>query len=161
MNLSIEASNLEDGVLLKNLFLQPDVLEYFPMYDLREVEDSVRIWEFFCKKGASLTAYYEGKACGFAFLNLQGYKKFSHQCLITILVDDAFRNRGIGTQLLKELFKLAKETFQLEMLHLEVYDTNPAIRLYQRMGFKKFGFHKNFIKEKDQYIGKIFMEHSL
>ncbi len=131
------------------------------MYDLREIEDSVRVWEIFCRKGASLTAYVGDDLCGIAFLNLQGYKKFEHQCLITIIVDQKYRNRGLGTKLLAELFLLAKNTFQMEMLHLEVYETNPAVNLYRRLGFTEFGIHKTFIKDNKQYIGKIFMEKAL
>ncbi|NGX48098.1 MAG: hypothetical protein K1000chlam3_01487, partial [Chlamydiae bacterium] len=119
------------------------------------------VWEIFCRKGASLTSYFDGEACGLAFLNLQGYKKFTHQCLITILVDQKYRNKGIGTKLLEELFLLAKKPFELEMLHLEVYETNPAINLYRRLEFTEFGIQKKFIKENGRYIGKIFMERSL
>lgn len=158
MSIEIQVSKINDGELFKNLLLQPDVLQYFPMYDVREIDDSVRVWEIFCHKEASLTAYLDNERCGIAFLNLQGYKKFAHQCLITIIVDQKHRKKGIGTRLLKELFKLAKEKFQMEMLHLEVYETNPAITLYKRMGFTEFGLQKRFIKEKNHYIGKILMQ---
>ena len=161
MSLEIEVSQIKDGELFKRLLLEPDILQYFPMYDVREIDDSIRVWEIFCRKGASLTSYFDGKACGLAFLNLQGYKKFAHQCLITILVDEKHRNKGIGTKLLEELFLLAKKPFELEMLHLEVYETNPAINLYQRLGFTEFGAQKKFIKEDGHYIGKIFMERPL
>lgn len=157
----IRISELSDGEMFKHLLQQPDVLEYFPMYDLREIEDAVRVWEIFCKKQASLTSVVDDTPCGLAFLNLQGYKKFAHQCLITIIVDEAYRNRGIGTKLLAELFKLSKETFQLEMIHLEVYQTNPAINLYRRLGFTEFGCHPKFIREPDRYIDKIFMQRDL
>lgn len=161
MNLKIDESQIKDGELFKRLLLEPETLQYFPMYDVREIEDSVRVWEIFCRKGASLTSYFDGEACGLAFLNLQGYKKFTHQCLITILVDQKYRNKGIGTKLLEELFLLAKKPFELEMLHLEVYETNPAINLYRRLEFTEFGIQKKFIKENGRYIGKIFMERSL
>lgn len=159
--LKITFSSIEDGELFKNLLLQPDVLQYFPMYDLREIEDSVRIWEIFCRKKASLTAIKDGNRCGLAFLNLQGYIKFSHQCLITIIVDQKYRGQGIGKKLLEDLCILAKEGFQMEFLHLEVYETNPAINLYRRMGFVEFGIQKKFIKENNHYIGKIFMQRDL
>ncbi len=158
MSLEIKESVLEDGELFNRLLQQPDVLEYFPMHDIREIEDSVRIWELFCKKGASLTSFFDGDSCGIAFLNLQGYKKFYHQCLITIIVDEKYRNRGVGTRLLEDLFILAKDKFNLENIHLEVYETNPAISLYRRTGFTQFGVHKNFIKDQGRYIGKILME---
>ncbi|MDN3505860.1 MAG: GNAT family N-acetyltransferase [Simkaniaceae bacterium] len=156
--MEIEISQIKDGALFKKILLQPDVLQYFPMYDVREIDDSVRIWEIFCRKGASLTAIEGSKPCGMAFLNLQGYKKFAHQCLITILVDEEHRNKGIGTKLLEELFKLAKTPFEMEMLHLEVYEGNPAIHLYQRMGFSEYGTQQMFIKEDSRYIAKILME---
>ncbi|MBS0629668.1 MAG: GNAT family N-acetyltransferase [Verrucomicrobia bacterium] len=161
MDLKIRLSLPEDAELFKRSLQSPDVLRYFPMYDIREIEDSARIWDIYCKKGASLTAVVNGVDCGIAFLNLQVYKKFAHQCLITIIVDEGYRNRGVGTALLKELFKLAKETFHLEMLHLEVYETNPAINLYKRMGFKEFGNQDRFIKENGKYIGKTLMERFL
>lgn len=154
-------STVEDRQLFKALLMEPDVLEYFPMHDEREIDDSVRIWEFFCNKGASITASFDREKCGLAFLNLQGYQKLAHQCLITIIVDKKHRNKGIGTKLIRELFNLAKTQFSMEMLHLEVYETNPAISLYRRMGFKEFGLHKKFIKEGDRYIGKILMEATL
>jgi len=157
----IRVSTIEDGALFKRVLLQPGVLEYFPMYDLREVEDAVRIWEIFCRKGASLTAVKDNIPCGIAFLNLQGYKKLTHQCLITIALDEAFRNQGIGTKLLEKLIFISKDSFNLEMIHLEVYETNPARRLYQRLGFTEFGMHPNFIKEDGRYINKIFMQLSL
>jgi len=161
MSLSIEISKLEHGKLFKYLLLQPDVLEYFPMYDMREIDDSVRVWELFCKKGASLTALFDGVPCGLAYLNIQAYKKFAHQCLLTIIVDKKFRNRGIGTALLEKLFEMGKKEFGLEMLHLEVYETNPAINLYKRMGFIEFGIHPKFIKEDGRYVGKIFMQRKI
>jgi len=157
----IRLSEIQDGEMFKHLLQQPGVLEYFPIYDLREIEDAVRIWEIFCKKGASITSIIDEVPCGLAFLNLQAYKKFAHQCLFTIIVDEAHRNKGIGTKLLHELFKLSKELFNLEMLHLEVYETNPAINLYRRLGFTEFGRHPKFIREPDRYIDKIFMQRDL
>lgn len=161
MTIEIKESQIEDGELFQNLLLQPDVLQYFPMYDLREIKDSVRVWEIFCRKGASLTAHKDNVKCGLAFLNLQGYKKFAHQCLITIIVDQKYRNQGIGKKLLEDLFVLAKQKFHMELLHLEVYETNPAVNLYRRMGFTEFGLHQRFIKEQNRYIGKIFMQREI
>ncbi|HSX04724.1 MAG TPA: GNAT family protein, partial [Rhabdochlamydiaceae bacterium] len=59
------------------------------------------------------------------------------------------------------LMKLAKEKFNIELLHLEVYEHNPAVRLYKRLGFKEFGIQRHFIKEDDKYVGKIYMQRNL
>jgi len=54
---------------------------------------------------------------------------------------------------------LAKERFKIEFLHLEVYEGNPAIRLYQRLGFEQYGFQRQFVKDEDgKYLGKILMQ---
>jgi putative acetyltransferase len=156
--LSIRFTKEEDAPFLTKWLTDPVILRWFPMLNDREIEDAVRIWMGYCKYEATLTAEWEGKPCGMANLYLQPYKKLAHQCLFAIIVEESYRGKGIGTALLQDLMKLAKEKFRIEMLHLEVYEGNPAIHLYQRLGFKEFGFQKHFIKEKGEYLGKIFMQ---
>jgi putative acetyltransferase len=92
----------------------------------------------------------------------QTFQKLAHTCLLSIIVSQEYRNRGIGTALLEELEKLAKNTFHIEILHLEVYEGNPAKKLYERMGFTPFGRHASFAKESDgSYRAKIFMQKNL
>jgi putative acetyltransferase len=111
---------------------------------------------------AGIAAEFDGVPCGLANLYIQPFKKFSHQCLFSIIVGEGFRGKGVGTALLKHLMKIAKEEFHIEILHLEVYDGNPAIHLYQRMGFKEYGRHPRFIKEENgTYVDKIFMQKEL
>jgi len=159
--LSIRFTKEEDAPFLTKWLNDPIILKWFPMLTDREIEDSVRIWMAYSKFHANLTAEWEGAPCGMANLYIQPYKKLAHQCLFAIIVDKDHRGRGIGTALMQDLMKLAKETFNIEILHLEVYEGNPAIHLYQRLGFKEFGFQKHFIKEKGEYLGKIFMQKSL
>lgn len=160
-SITIRPMAMEDGEYLTRWLLQPNVLQYFPMYDVREVEDAVRVWISYSKLGTGLTAEWDGIPCGIANLYIQPYKKLAHQCLLSIIVDENYRGKGVGTRLLEELMKLAKETFHIELLHLEVYAQNPAIRLYKRMGFKEFGIQEHFIKEHDRYVGKIYMQRKL
>lgn len=160
-HVNIRYMSMDDGEYLTKWLLQPNVLQYFPMYDLREVEDAVRIWIGYSKLQTGLTAEWDGVPCGLANLYIQPYKKLAHQCLLSIIVDENYRGKGVGTMLLEALMKLAKETFHIEILHLEVYEHNPAVRLYRRMGFKEFGIQKHFIKEHDRYVGKIYMQRNL
>ena len=57
--------------------------------------------------------------------------------------------------------KAAKNHFKIEILHLEVYQGNPAIRLYERLGFKEFGRQPKFIKIGGEYLDKIMMQKEL
>ena len=162
MSLALRLSVEEDTLPLTSWLMQPGVLAYFPMIDLREVEDAVRIWVSYIKQEASLTALWEGKPCGMAMIYIQPYKKLAHQCLLTIVVDEEYRGKGVGTALLKELMRIGKEKFKIEILHLEVYENNlGAIKLYKKLGFKEFGCQKHFIKDQGQYIGKIYMQRIL
>jgi len=139
-------------------FEDRSVLRYYPMCNDREVEDAVRNIMTYAKNGSVLVAEVDGKPCGFGNLYIQPFKKLSHQCLFSILVDKEYRGQGVGTKLMEEMEKLGKEKFGLEFLHLEVYEGNPAQRLYDRFGYKEYGHHEHFLKEKGEYITKIMMQ---
>ncbi len=160
-HLTIRFAEESDQKYLIEWLLQPGVLEGFPLNDLREIEDAARIWISYAKHNAVLTALWDGVPCGIANLYLQPYQKMSHQCLFAIIVDEKFRGKGIGAKLLRELMTLAKERFKLELLHLEVYQGNPAINLYKRLGFKEYGIHRRFMKDKGRYLDKILMQKDL
>ena len=58
---------------------------------------------------------------------------------------------GIGSKLLEELIKKAKDTSTL--ITLEVNEENkPAIHLYEKYGFKLLGKRKNYYKDNDALI---------
>jgi putative acetyltransferase len=160
--ISIRLALESDQKYLVEWLLQPGVLEGFPLTDLREIEDAARIWMSYTKQGAVLTALYDGVPCGIANLYLQPYKKLSHQCLFAIIIDEKYRGKGIGTALMKELMILAKETFKIELLHLEVYEGNRAKRLYERLGFIQYGIQRHFVKEQTDgqkaYRAKVMMQ---
>lgn len=138
--------------------LQPGVLVGFPMTDKREVEDAVKLWTTYIDKGVSITALYKKKPVGAANLYISEVEKLSHQALFVIIVDEAYRGKGVGTLLLKEIMKLAQKR-GVTLLHLEVYDKNPAVRLYKRLGFKTYGRHARYLKDTEgNYYDKILMQ---
>jgi RimJ/RimL family protein N-acetyltransferase len=159
--LSIRFTEFSDDTYLKSWLMDPTVASWFPMADEAEIEDAVRRWISFSRIKSSLTAEINGVPCGITTLYMQAYKKLAHQAEFGIIVAPEYRNKGIGAFMIKSLMKLAKEQFHLELLHLQVYAENPAIRLYKRMGFREFGRQTHWIKEQDRYVGRIFMERFL
>lgn len=160
-SIAIRPAEEGDQKYLIEWLLQPGVLQWFPLSDVREVEDAARIWMSYSKQGAVLTALWDNVPCGIANLYLQPYRKLAHQCLFAIIVDERYRGKGVGTRLLQELMALGKERFHLELIHLEVYEGNPAIRLYEKLGFTQYGAQRHFIKDGERYLSKILMQKAL
>jgi putative acetyltransferase len=161
MNLEIRPSVPEEGEYLKKWLSDPAILRWFPMTDSREIDDSVRIWMGYTRFQSCFTAFIDGIPVGMLVLYLQPYEKYAHQSLLAIIVDEKYRNKGIGKALLVRAIEEAKKKFKLEILHLEVYSGNPAYRLYERLGFKEFGRQPRFIKMEGEYLDKIMMQKEL
>ena len=69
--------------------------------------------------------------------------------ITNIVVKKKFRKNGIGNILLQRLIKLAKEKGKVEIT-LEVNNINlPAIKLYEKNGFKNVGFRKKYYNNTD------------
>lgn len=160
-HITMRAPNDSDAAGLKQWLMDPKILRWFPMCNEKEVDDSVRIWMGYAKTGAGVTALWDGIPCGMFNLYIQPFKKLSHTCLFSIIVDERYRGKGVGSALIDAGQRLAKERFHIEILHLEVYKGNPAQRLYERMGFTEYGQQPHFIKDQGEYITKIFMQKSL
>lgn len=156
--LTFRLTRPEDAPYLMQWLSDPKILRWFPMFDAREIEDSVRIWIGYSRIESGITAEWNSEPCGMANLYIQPYKKLKHTCLLSIIVKEEMRGKGIGKAMMEQLMKHAKEKFKIEVLHLEVYEGNPAQHLYERMGFKQFGYQSRFIKEDGKYNGKFFMQ---
>lgn len=159
MSLTFRPSEESDIEELRLWLRDPDVLRYFPMTNEQECDDAIRNWINYRKMKAAITVMKDGVPVGMSNLYIQYFKKLKHQTLLSIVVAPGMRGQGIGTELLKYMKKYAQEAFNIEVLHLEVYDGNPAQRLYERLGFVVYGRHPAFIKEADgTYVDKVCME---
>jgi ribosomal protein S18 acetylase RimI-like enzyme len=65
---------------------------------------------------------------------LQSFEKDDALFLGQLFVDGALRRRGIGTEVLKALVEEATRAGRA--MTLGVVKTNPALRLYERLGFR-------------------------
>ena len=64
--------------------------------------------------------------------------------VLNITVSGKVRNRGIGTQLMREILERAKK-YGVTDIHLEVRESNEAaIHLYEKLGFLRDGIRKNY-----------------
>lgn len=96
--------------------------------------------ELLCDNSHFIVAKNEDEIIGFA-----GFKVLLEDAdLMNIVVKKSYRNKGVGSLLLKNLMDLFF-SFSLVSLYLEVNENNlPAIHLYQKFGFKKIDVRKNY-----------------
>ncbi len=156
--IDIRYTEAGDGKYLKEWLMDPETLRWFPMDDEAEVDDAVMRWIAFYRYKCSLTITKDNVPCGISTLYLQPYRKLAHQCEFGIIIGRDYRSIGIGTYLMKNLIHLAKDKFKIELLHLQAYAGNPAIKMYEQFGFVEFGRQNSWIKEKEGYAGRVFME---
>lgn len=99
-------------------------------------------------KGLFLVAEYDNKIIGsMVKYNLEP-KVFSHVLTEgSILIDPEFQGKGIGSKIITTFLKEIEEKHP-EILRVEIIarETNPAIKLYEKLGFKKEGRFENRIK---------------
>lgn len=152
----------EDGRYLKEWLLEPGVLRWFPMSTEAEIDDAVNRWIWYYRYRSSITAVINDVPVGIATFYPQPYQKIKHQAELSIMVDPKFRNQKVGEKLMNHLFHLAKTNFNISLIHLQVYEGNPAISFYKRLGFMEFGAQSHWVKEEEgKPRGRIFMERFL
>ena len=103
-----------------------------------------------------LIAKENGKIVGDASLSRLP-RRMKHRGDLCVSVLKKCWNRGIGSQLLNEIIKFAKEN-SFEIIDLQVRSDNlSAIHLYEKFGFKKVGTHPAFFKIGTEKISVDYM----
>lgn len=81
--------------------------------------------------------------------------------ILTIAVDPIYQGRGFGQRLLENAILHARKIGASKM-YLEVAcDNDPAIRLYNKMGFKKIARRKDYYVRKTQVIDALVLEKTI
>jgi ribosomal protein S18 acetylase RimI-like enzyme len=83
-------------------------------------------------------------------------EKLQHKGLLsTMYVSKEFRRHGIARQLLEEIINRVKTISGIEQINLVVLTDNiKAKKLYETVGFEKYGTEQNSIKWKGQYFAE-------
>ncbi len=82
-------------------------------------------------KTLELYEVFDSVAIGFIVFREKGGEFY----LADFLIFEKYQNRGYGTKLLSEVKKIARRR-QYRRVLLKVFKSNPAVRLYERNGFK-------------------------
>jgi len=111
------------------------------------------------KKSVHVIAEYDGKIVGNTNVELNPYRR-NHSAKFGIALADDCRRIGLGTALMFEVLRLAKQELKPKpkIIQLEVYVNNkPAIGLYKKMGFKIVAKIPDQIQWKGKLIDEFIM----
>lgn len=89
-----------------------------------------------------IAAYFEERLIGYAIFHIQN--EFTD--IYKIFIIDEARNKKVGTELLHEIYKLAKKLSSKKLM-VEVRSKNDiANKFYAKYGFKKIDIRNNYYK---------------
>ncbi|WP_083570839.1 GNAT family N-acetyltransferase [Mariniphaga anaerophila] len=140
MNISFRTINPDDLPFLIKLYrsTREEELSLTAMSE----EEKQRFIEFqFNAQHAHYTNAYKDAEFNLVLINnkpagrLYVWRTESQIRIMDIALLPEHRGKGTGTKLLQALINESKETEKKLNIHVEYY--NPALRLYQRLGFKK------------------------
>jgi ribosomal-protein-alanine N-acetyltransferase len=98
-------------------------------------------------------AYYGEELVGYCGIYLNTSVSPNYCKIGTIVVNQRFRTRGIGTALMEKMFAIAQEN-KINRIKLEVSTKNNAVALYSKLGFQIEETIENFYDEinEDAYV---------
>lgn len=96
-----------------------------------------------------IVAKLDNKIVGYAGI----WKAVDDVHITNIVTAKKLRKQNIGSILLSSLIEMAKLEKDITSITLEVNSTNiPALRLYEKFGFKKVGLRKKYYNNTDDAI---------
>ena len=139
---------------LEGLRLNPEA--FGSTYDF-EKDQPLERYTGWLTNSAVFGAFQNSQLIGTAsFTQLSGLKDSHKGLLRAMYVRPAARRSGAGRQLVQAIIELARQ--KVEQVQLSVVSTNqPALRLYQSLGFRQYGLEKNALKHNNQYSDEILM----
>lgn len=128
----------EDIIKLMDVFLKPKGREPIKKKD---VERAIKQDNNTC-----VVAYEEDKIIGIITLVEVNLFTAKLGLIDEIVVDEAYRRRGVASKIMEEIIKIAKEK-KMDLLKVDTNIKNPANHLYQKFGFirKNDNLYKLFL----------------
>jgi RimJ/RimL family protein N-acetyltransferase len=104
-------------------------------------------------------AFSETELVGTVGFGREGARKLAHKGFIRgMYVSAAFRNQGIGRQLVSHALQHAASLSGLRQVTLTVTASNlAAIALYEKMGFTSFGLEPSALLVNGEFHDEIYM----
>lgn len=111
--------------------------------------------------GKMLVGFAQAEAAGIATLTVPQRSRIAHTGELSIAVRKKFEGQGVGSALIGELLRFARES-GLRVVYLGVNAENErAIALYKRFGFEESGRHPQFFHIGGRFVDELLMHLTL
>jgi putative acetyltransferase len=148
----------EDAAALHRIYGQPDT----QASTLHLPHSSLQMWQTRLATPQPhahlLVACIDEEVVGQCALHVEERPRRRHVASLGMGVDERYRQRGVGTALMREMVALCDNWLQVSRMELTVFvDNGPAIALYQRFGFEIEGTAKSFAMRHGELIDAHYM----
>lgn len=92
-------------------------------------------------------AYVDNNLVGFYLLHPNSSGRCKHIANAMYAVDIDYRRNGVGTKLIKHSLDIAKTLSFIAMQYNSVVESNPSIKIYERLGFERIGATRNGFRD--------------
>lgn len=158
----IRKIEIKDSERFLNMLKQLDNETNYMMFESGERKTTIeemnsKIRAIHDSKSLTLVAEDEVDIVGFLSSEIGFAKRIRHSAYIVIGILKDYRGKGIGVKLFEELEKWSLEN-NVTRLELTVMKHNEgAIRLYEKMGFKKEGLKEKSLIVEGKYVDEYYM----
>ncbi|WP_076858307.1 GNAT family N-acetyltransferase [Bradyrhizobium mercantei] len=142
-------------IRLEALRLSPEA--FGSAYETESVHPVESFAERLAHGAVILGAFWDGELAGIVgFFAAEGPKRQHRGMLVGMYVRQQARRAGIGRRLVEAALELAAQSVELVQLAV-VKGNEPAVRLYESMGFVAYGLETHALKIDGRYYDDILM----
>ncbi len=163
MDIEIRTAKLSDAAQVHAYYsrLLEEKIPYIRDNPLPTIEQEVEFVRGFVDgPGDLLLAFHNLNVIGMLGMLRSAHYQEHHRIHIGISVQSEYRGNGLGSKLLNKASSWAKDN-GVSSIELEVMANNPAVKLYQKLGYEVIGRVKNGFKVNSEYFDVLYMQHIL
>jgi aminoglycoside 6'-N-acetyltransferase len=152
VQVELEPFDIRHVVRLRELHQQPGVIKWWgPMEDGFPFDEA---------ESQRFAIVHEGEVVGLIQWGDDSYPEYRH-AYVDIFIGDEYVGRGLGTAAMKQLTtRLITEHGYHRIILDPATENGPAIRSYEKAGFRRVGVHRraHLEHESKQWRDELFME---
>jgi hypothetical protein len=150
---------LRRAVIKEDIYLLPTIEE-----DILTEEEQFKYVSAIQKAAPStiLVAETNNIVIGVLEFNQGNWTRIKHSGCLEIYVANGYREKGVGSRLMSNLFQWLETYPVIEIVNLKVHATNErAINFYKKLGFEIDGIQKKGLKYDERYVDIVMMSKKL